>query len=183
MVGGSGRHCPGNGPGPGCVDAAAAFRRRARAGGDDATWPLAAPGRAVAAREALVSAAGRPVPVPAGQDAADAAAAGRALVQLLDDPRALISSVHCSPQGSFNLLAATAPWAAGPRHSGVMSVFGHGPLSPRVARVRVASWAWWRQAAAMFRWPVILKMLIERLRRVAMTWGPLPVRVWEASSP
>src|ERR1039457_4487655 len=71
----------------------------------------------------------------------------------------------------------------GPRHSGVMSVFGHGPLSPRVARVRVASWAWWRQAAAMFRWPVILKMLIERLLRVAMTWGPLPVRVWEASSP
>src|ERR1017187_112721 len=138
MVGGSGRHCPGNGPGPGCVDAAAAFRRRARAGGDDATWPLAAPGRAVAAREALVSADGRPVPVPAGQDAADAAAAGRALVQLLDDPRPLISSVHCSPQGSFNLLAATAPWAGlridpgelRPRH-GVADV-GHadGPAHP-----------------------------------------------------
>lgn len=61
--------------------------------------------------EAFVSAAGKPVPVPARQDAADAAAAGRALVQLLDDPRLLISSAHCSPQRSFNLLAAMALWA------------------------------------------------------------------------
>src|ERR1019366_5346977 len=34
--------------------------------------------------------------------------------------------------------------APGPRHSGVMSVFSHVGLSPRVSRVRVASRAWWR---------------------------------------
>jgi hypothetical protein len=31
--------------------------------------------------------------------------------------------------------------------------------------------------------PAILKIPVERLRKVAMTWGPLQVRVWEASSP
>ena len=61
--------------------------------------------------EAFVSAAGKPVPAAAGQHAADAAAAGRALVELLDDPQPLTSGVYCSPQGSFNLLAAMALWA------------------------------------------------------------------------
>lgn len=64
--------------------------------------------------EAFVSAAGKPVTVPASQHAADAAAAGRAFVELLGDSQPLISSVCCSPQGSFNLLAAMALWA-GPR--------------------------------------------------------------------
>jgi hypothetical protein len=61
--------------------------------------------------EAFVSAADKPVPLPAGQDAADAAAAGRALVELLDAPGPLASSVRCSPHGSFNLVAAMALWA------------------------------------------------------------------------
>ena len=61
--------------------------------------------------EAFVSAAGKPVPVSAGQHAADAAAAGRALVELPEDPRPLTSGVCCSPQASFNLLAAMALWA------------------------------------------------------------------------
>ncbi len=61
--------------------------------------------------EAFVSAAGKPVLVPAGQHAADAAAAGRAFVELFNDAQAFTSAVHCSPQGSFNLLAAMALWA------------------------------------------------------------------------
>jgi hypothetical protein len=61
--------------------------------------------------EAFVSAAGKPLPLPAGQHAADAAAAGRAVVELLDDAQPLTSSVYCSPQGSFNLLAAMGLWA------------------------------------------------------------------------
>jgi hypothetical protein len=35
----------------------------------------------------------------------------------------------------------------------------------------------------MLACPVIFKIPIARFRRVAMTWGPLPVRVGEASSP
>jgi hypothetical protein len=50
-----------------------------------------------------------------------------------------------------------------------------------VAGVRVASRAWWRQAAAMLVCPASLKIAMARLRRVAMVWEP--VRVWEASSP
>jgi hypothetical protein len=49
--------------------------------------------------------------VSASQHAADAAAAGRAFVELLDDSPPLTSSVCCSPQDSFNLLAAMALWA------------------------------------------------------------------------
>jgi hypothetical protein len=47
----------------------------------------------------------------AGQYAADAAAAGLALVELLDNPETLTSAVCCSPQQSFNLLMAMALWA------------------------------------------------------------------------
>ena len=61
--------------------------------------------------EAFVSAAGKPEPLSAGQHAADAAAAGLALVGLLDSPATLSSSVRCSPQDSFNLLTAMALWA------------------------------------------------------------------------
>jgi hypothetical protein len=49
--------------------------------------------------------------VPAGQHAADAAGAGLALVELLDSPKTLASTVCCSPQRSFNLLTAMALWA------------------------------------------------------------------------
>jgi hypothetical protein len=52
-----------------------------------------------------------------------------------------------------------------------------------VARVRVAPRAWWRQAAAMLVCPGSLKMPIARLGKAAVAWGPLPVRIWEASSP
>ena len=61
--------------------------------------------------EAFVTAAGKPEPLPAGQHAADAAAAGLALVELLDSPGTLTSAVRCSPQESFNLLTAMALWA------------------------------------------------------------------------
>jgi hypothetical protein len=61
--------------------------------------------------EAFVSARGKPAPGAAGQHAADAAAAGLALVRLLDAAGPLASQVRCSPHGSFSLLAAMALWA------------------------------------------------------------------------
>lgn len=61
--------------------------------------------------EAFVTAHSKPTPKPAGQHAADAVAAGLALVELLDNPQALTSAVRCSPQGSFSLLVAMALWA------------------------------------------------------------------------
>ena len=61
--------------------------------------------------EAFITAAGKPEALPADQHAADAAAAGLALVELLDSPETLTSAVCCSPQDSFNLLAAMALWA------------------------------------------------------------------------
>jgi hypothetical protein len=61
--------------------------------------------------EAFITAAGKPEPLAAGQHAADAAAAGLALLEMLDSPATLTSSVCCSPQESFNLLAAMALWA------------------------------------------------------------------------
>jgi hypothetical protein len=61
--------------------------------------------------EAFITGAGKHEPLPAGQHAADAAAAGLALVELLDSPQTLTSAVRCSPQESFNLLTAMALWA------------------------------------------------------------------------
>jgi hypothetical protein len=61
--------------------------------------------------EAFITSSGKPEPLPAGQDAADAAAAGLALVELLESPETLISTVNCSPKESLNLLAAMALWA------------------------------------------------------------------------
>ena len=43
--------------------------------------------------EAFITAVGKPEPLPAGQHAADAAAAGLALVELLDSPETLTSAV------------------------------------------------------------------------------------------
>ena len=61
--------------------------------------------------EAFITAAGKPEPLAAGQHAADAAAAALALVELLDGPEIIASTVRCSPQKSLNLLAAMALWA------------------------------------------------------------------------
>jgi hypothetical protein len=61
--------------------------------------------------EAFITGAGKPGILPAGQHAADAAAAGLALVELLDSPDTLVSAVGCSPQESFGLLTAMALWA------------------------------------------------------------------------
>jgi hypothetical protein len=35
----------------------------------------------------------------------------------------------------------------------------------------------------MLACPAVFKMPMARLRRAAMAWGLLPVRIWEASSP
>jgi hypothetical protein len=61
--------------------------------------------------EVFVSGAGKPVPVAAGQHAADATAAGKAVIERLDMPDGLVSDVRCSPHEAFNLLAAMAMWA------------------------------------------------------------------------
>jgi hypothetical protein len=53
--------------------------------------------------EAFITAAGKPEPLPAGQDAADAAAAGLALAEVLDSSGPLTSVVRCAPQDPFNL--------------------------------------------------------------------------------
>ena len=58
--------------------------------------------------EAFITAAGKPEPLPAGQYAADDAAAGLALAEVLDGSGPLTSTVSCAPQGPFNLLAAMA---------------------------------------------------------------------------
>jgi hypothetical protein len=61
--------------------------------------------------EVFVSGAGKPVPVASGQHAADAIAAGKALIERLDMPGAFVSDVWCSPHQAFNLLATMAIWA------------------------------------------------------------------------
>jgi hypothetical protein len=88
--------------------------------------------------EAFITASGKPEPLPAGQHAADAVAAGLALVEVLDSSAPLVSSVCCSPQDSFNLLAAMALWAGlridpGELRAEVLVVAArpqHGPRAP-----------------------------------------------------
>ncbi len=112
MVGRSRRRRTGDRTGAGCVDAAPACRHGAGAGRDDTA-------RILAARRCCAAAAGRGIhhrgrqaePLPAGQDAADAAAAGLALAEMLDGPGPLTSTVRCAPQEPFNLLLAMALWA------------------------------------------------------------------------
>jgi hypothetical protein len=61
--------------------------------------------------EAFITASGKPEPLPAGQHAADAVAAGLALMEALDSSTPIASRVCCSPQDPLNLLAAMALWA------------------------------------------------------------------------
>jgi hypothetical protein len=61
--------------------------------------------------EAFITASGKPEPLPAGQHAADAQAAGLAFVEALASPAPLVSAVSCAPQDPFNLLTAMALWA------------------------------------------------------------------------
>jgi len=58
--------------------------------------------------EAFVAGSGKPGPRSAGQAAADAEAAGLALVALLNTSAPLAPSIGCSPHAPFNLLAAMA---------------------------------------------------------------------------
>jgi hypothetical protein len=58
--------------------------------------------------EAFITGSGKPDPLPAGQHAADAFAAGLAFVEALASSPQLISAVCCSPREPFNLLAAMA---------------------------------------------------------------------------
>ena len=73
------------------------------------SWPRG--GAQLLLAEAFITAAGKPEPLPAGQDAADAAAGGLALAEMLDGSAPPTSSVRCAPQESFNLLVAMALWA------------------------------------------------------------------------
>jgi hypothetical protein len=61
--------------------------------------------------EAFVPGPGKPAPRSAGQAAADAEAAGLALVDLLNTSAPLTACIGCSPHAPFNLLAAMAVWA------------------------------------------------------------------------
>jgi hypothetical protein len=131
--------CPGDARPPGCP--------RGRL---NAQWPAA-----------CAHAHGQVLP---GASTACAIASSTASMRKWDSGRAAGRSIHPSPRRRSRTTTRIRPErdtrryhvrpcsasksGAGPRHSGVMSVLGHAGLSPRVARVRVASRAWWRQAAA-----------------------------------
>lgn len=61
--------------------------------------------------EAFVSATGKPIPVVAGQHAADAEAAARATLTYLTHDAEDLSEVVCAPRRAINLLAMLATWA------------------------------------------------------------------------
>ncbi|MER5202478.1 hypothetical protein [Streptomyces sp. NPDC002825] len=61
--------------------------------------------------EAFVSATGKPVPVPAGQHAADAEAAARATLTYLTRGAEGFPEVACAPRRAINLLAVLATWS------------------------------------------------------------------------
>jgi hypothetical protein len=88
--------------------------------------------------EAFITAAGKPESLPAGQDAADAAADGLALAEMLAGSAPLASSARCAPQEPFNLLAAMALWAGlridpAELHAEVLVVAARpDPLAPRL---------------------------------------------------
>jgi hypothetical protein len=89
--------------------------------------------------EAFITASGKPEPLPAGQHAADAVAAGLALMEALDGSTPIASHVCCSPQDPLNLLAAMALWAGlridhAELHAEVLVVAAepeHKPQAPR----------------------------------------------------
>jgi hypothetical protein len=95
----------------GCMDAAPACRRGAGAGSENRPGSWRHGGAQLLLTEAFITAAGKPGPLPAGQDAADAAAAALALAGTLDGSAPLPSSVRCAPQEPFNLPVAKAQWA------------------------------------------------------------------------
>jgi hypothetical protein len=110
MVGGSRRRRTGDRAGAGCMDAGPACRYDAGAGSDDTAGSWRRCGAQLQLAEAFITAAGKPEPLPAGQDAADAAA-GLALAEMLDGSGPLTSTVRCAPREPFNLLVAMALWA------------------------------------------------------------------------
>ena len=94
--------------------------------------------------EAFITASGKPEPLPAGQHAADAVAAGRALVEILDSSAPLVSRVCCWPRDSFSLLAAMALWAGlrvdpGELHAEVLVVAAHPQHGPAARRITDAA--------------------------------------------
>jgi hypothetical protein len=93
------------------MDAALAGCGCSRAGSHDKPDRWRRGGTQLLLAEAFVSAAGKPVPVSGAQDAADATAARLAMVEFLNASDPPGSDVRCSPQESFNLLAAMALWA------------------------------------------------------------------------
>jgi hypothetical protein len=61
--------------------------------------------------EAFITAVGKPEPLAAASMPPMRQPPGWALLEMLDSPTAPTSSVCCSPQESFSLLAAMALWA------------------------------------------------------------------------
>jgi hypothetical protein len=102
------------------------------------SWPRG--GAQLLLAEAFITASGKPEPLAAGQHAADAVAAGRALAEILDSSAPLVSRVCCSPRDSFSLLAAMALWAGlridpGELRAEVLVVAArpqHGPSTRRI---------------------------------------------------
>jgi hypothetical protein len=94
--------------------------------------------------------------------------------------------VTLSGPNLVKILTETRPWHLQPSH------WSPGPVARapaksgqqlmRVLKGRSGRRAWCRRAAAMLVAPVRRRMLMARLRRVAMTRGPLWVRTWERSS-
>jgi hypothetical protein len=89
--------------------------------------------------EAFITASGKPEPLPAGQHAADAVAAGLALMEILHSSAPVTSPVCCSPQDPLNLLAAMALWAGlridpAELHAEVLVVAAQAERKPQASR-------------------------------------------------
>jgi hypothetical protein len=66
-----------------------------------------------------------------------------------------------------------------------IALFHYLPLLIAVSRRNARSGlrAVCRRARAMLVWPARRRMLMTRFLIAAMTWGPVPVRTWDRSSP